>query len=163
MRVLGIDPGLRRCGWGVVEQAGARLRHVACGVVTSDASRSLAERLATLYDALEGVLTAHRPDAAAVEETFVNANGASTLKLGQARAVALLAPARAGLPVAEYAPRAIKKAVTGSGAADKDQIATMIRVLLPGATAKADAADALAVAVCHAHHAQSARSLAISA
>ena len=129
--------------------------------MTSDSGRSLAERLAELYDALEGVLTAHEPQAAAVEETFVNANGASTLKLGQARAVALLAPARAGLAVAEYAPRAIKKAVTGSGAADKNQIATMIRVLLPGTNATADAADALAVAVCHVHHAQSARSLAM--
>jgi crossover junction endodeoxyribonuclease RuvC len=150
MRVIGIDPGLRRMGWGVVEQRGGRLSAVAQGVCRSGEG-ALAERLAALYEALEGVLHAHAPDAAAVEQTFVNRDAAGTLKLGQARAVALLVPARAGIPVAEYAPNAVKKAVVGVGHADKGQVEHMVRMLLPGALPEsADAADALAIALCHA-------------
>ena len=157
MRVLGLDPGLRVTGWGVVESDGARLRHVANGRVTSDDSRPLAERLVQLYDGLMAVVEAHTPDAAAVEETFVNKNPASTLKLGVARGVVLLAPARAGLPVAEYAANAIKKSVVGVGHAAKEQVQMMVQRLLPGVVlAGADAADALAAAICHVHHASTA-------
>ncbi|MCA8929386.1 MAG: crossover junction endodeoxyribonuclease RuvC [Alphaproteobacteria bacterium] len=150
MRVIGIDPGLRRTGWGVIEVDGDRLRHVADGVCASGEG-DLAIRLARLYDDLEAVFAAHAPDAAAVEQTFVNKDAAGTLKLGQARAVALLVPARAGLPVAEYAPNAVKKAVVGVGHADKAQVLHMVRLLLPGVEpASADATDALAIAICHA-------------
>lgn len=155
MRVIGFDPGLRRTGWGVVDVAGSRLTHVANGVCTTRVSTSgagsLAERLADLYAQLEQVILDHAPDQAAVEHTFVNKDAAGTLKLGQARAVSLLAPARRGIPVAEYAPNAVKKAVVGVGHADKDQIQHMVKLLLPGAAiGGADAADALAVAICHA-------------
>lgn len=150
MRVIGIDPGLRQTGWGVVESRGGRLAAVAHGLCRSGTG-GLAERLATLYDALETVIRAHAPDEAAVEHTFVSRDGAGTLKLGQARAVALLVPARAGIPVAEYAPNAVKKAVVGVGHADKAQVEHMVRMLLPGALPEsADAADALAIALCHA-------------
>jgi crossover junction endodeoxyribonuclease RuvC len=153
IRIIGIDPGLQRTGWGVIDSAGSRLSHVACGVILSDAKLSLAERLVMLHDGLAEVIATHRPDEAAVEETFVNTNPASTLKLGQARGIGLLVPARAGLPVGEYAANLVKKSVVGSGHADKTQIQAMIRVLLPTAnTASADAADALAVAITHAHH-----------
>jgi crossover junction endodeoxyribonuclease RuvC len=153
VRLLGIDPGLRHTGWGVIDVVGNRLTHVADGAVHSDASCSLAERLVQLHDALSAVLERYAPDEAAVEETFVNANAASTLKLGQARAVALLVPALAGLAVAEYANNMVKKAVVGQGRADKAQVQAMIRLLLPGcAITTPDAADALAVAICHAHH-----------
>jgi crossover junction endodeoxyribonuclease RuvC len=153
MRVIGIDPGLRRLGWGVIETDGPRLRHLGCGTVSSGAG-SLAERLCRLYDGLAEIVALYAPDEAAVEETFVNRDGAATLKLGQARGVALLVPARAGLKVAEYAPNAVKKAVVGVGHADKRQVEHMVRMQLPGAEPeKADAADALAVAICHAHHA----------
>ncbi|GGE38938.1 crossover junction endodeoxyribonuclease RuvC [Agaricicola taiwanensis] len=153
IRILGIDPGLRRTGWGVIDSAGSRLSYVACGVILSNDKLSLAERLSALYDGIASVIVAHRPDEAAVEETFVNTNPASTLKLGQARGIGLLAPARAGLPVGEYAANLVKKSVVGSGHADKGQIQAMIRVLLPAAsTTSADAADALAVAITHAHH-----------
>ncbi|MGF1625240.1 MAG: crossover junction endodeoxyribonuclease RuvC [Alphaproteobacteria bacterium] len=153
MRLLGIDPGLQRTGWGIIDVVGTRLRHVANGVVTSDAQRPIAERLAELYDGLAAMIALHRPAAAAVEETFVNKNPTTTLKLGLARGVALLAPARAGLPVGEYPANLIKKTVVGAGHADKRQIAAMVQVLLPGcAIAGPDAADALAVAICHAHH-----------
>jgi crossover junction endodeoxyribonuclease RuvC len=152
VRLIGLDPGLRCTGWGVIDASGTRLRHVANGSVRSDADGSLAARLAQLFDGLNRVLDAWRPDAAAVEETFVNQNPGSTLKLGQARGVALLAPALRGIPVAEYAPNRIKKSVVGVGHADKAQIRLMVGVLLPGvALAGPDAADALAVAVCHAH------------
>lgn len=154
MRILGIDPGLRRCGWGVVSDDGGRLRHVAHGVLTPPTTGALAIRLEALYALLEAVVAQHAPDAAAVEETYVNDHPQSALKLGHARAVCLLAPARAGIAVAEYAPSVIKKAVVGRGQAEKGQVAMMIGVLLPGAKASADAADALAVAICHAHHAQ---------
>ena len=153
MRLLGIDPGLQRTGWGIIDVVGTRLRHVANGVVPSTSALPIAERLAELYDGLEAVISEHGPIDAAVEETFVNKNPTTTLKLGLARGVALLAPARAGLPVAEYPANLIKKTVVGAGHADKRQIDAMVQVLLPGiAIAGPDAADALAVAICHAHH-----------
>ncbi len=153
VRLLGLDPGLRHTGWGVIDVSGNRLTHVADGAVHSDGDRPLAERLCQIHDALTGVLERYRPDEAAVEETFVNNNAVSTLKLGQARAVALLVPALAGLSVAEYANNMVKKAVVGQGRADKTQVQAMVRLLLPGcAITTPDAADALAVAICHAHH-----------
>ncbi|MBF9034637.1 crossover junction endodeoxyribonuclease RuvC [Rhodobacterales bacterium HKCCE2091] len=149
MRVIGIDPGLRRMGWGVIEARAGRLSHVASGTCES-AAGDLAARLLQLHVALTEVIRAHAPDAAAVEQTFVNRDGAATLKLGQARGVALLVPAQAGLPVAEYAPNAVKKAVVGVGHADKRQIGHMVRLTLPGAAPEgADAADALAIALAH--------------
>lgn len=156
MRILGIDPGLRRCGWGVVDAKCGRAGFVACGVVTPPTDAPLSDRLHALFAGIGDVIDLHSPDETAIEETFVNANPQSALKLGAARAAAMLAPANAGLVVAEYSPRLIKQAVTGTGGADKTQVATMIRVLLPGASAAgkaltADAADALAVAICHAH------------
>jgi crossover junction endodeoxyribonuclease RuvC len=155
MRLIGLDPGLRKTGWGVIEVEGSRLRHIANGLVTSDGDEPTAIRLAQIYDGLAAILAEQRPDLAAVEETFVNTNATTTLKLGLARGAVLLAPARAGLPVAEYSANAIKKAVVGVGHADKTQIQMMVRRLLPGvAFAGPDAADALAVAICHAHHTQ---------
>ena len=152
IRILGLDPGLRRTGWGVVICEGSRLVHVAHGVVRAPDAGPLAGRLLCLFEALAEIIALHRPDEAAVEEVFVNMNPASTLKLGQARAASLIAPARAGLPVAEYATRLVKKAVVGTGAADKNQIGFMVRRLLPGAGETcADSADALAVAIAHAH------------
>ncbi len=152
IRILGLDPGLRRTGWGVIAVEGARLSWIAHGVIAPPDSLPLAERLLRLFDGIADVITLHAPHEAAVEEVFVTANGQSTLKLGQARAMALVAPARAGLPVAEYAARYVKKAVVGAGGADKDQIAFMIARLLPTAGGPtADAADALAVAITHAH------------
>lgn len=157
MRVLGIDPGLRNTGWGVIEVEGSRLRHIANGTVHS-AGDDLGARLVTLYRGLCAVIVAHAPDAAAVEQTFVNKDATGTLKLGQARGIAMLAPAEAGLTVGEYAPNAVKKAVVGVGHAQKEQVQHMVRVHLPGvAFAGADAADALAIAICHAHHLQSRR------
>ena len=154
-RILGIDPGLRHTGWGVIEASGNRLIHVANGRVSADDKLPMAERLAAIFDGLAETIARWSPDEAAIEETFVNQNPASTLKLGQARGAAMLAPAKAGLPVAEYAANAIKKAVVGAGHADKAQIQMMVGRLLPGVTfAGPDAADALAVAICHAHHAQ---------
>jgi crossover junction endodeoxyribonuclease RuvC len=159
LRILGLDPGLRRTGWGVVAVDGARLTHVAHGVIRPDETAEFAIRLLTLFEAICGVISAHAPDEAAVEETFVNTNASSTLKLGHARAACLIAPARAGLPVAEYAATVVKKAVVGTGAADKAQVGFMIRRLLPTAgETTADAADALAVAIAHAH-ARKARTL----
>ena len=153
VRILGLDPGLRRTGWGVVAVSGARLAHVAHGVIAPPDSLPFAERLLTLFEGLAEVIAAHAPDEAAVEETFVNANPRSALKLGHARACCLVAPARAGLTVAEYAASVVKKAVVGAGAAEKDQVGFMIRRLLPTAgDTTADAADALAVAITHAHH-----------
>ena len=151
-RVLGLDPGLRRTGWGVIESVDNRLRHVGHGVVDTDARSSVPERLCALHEGLAAVLARHAPDEAAVEETFVNRNPESTLKLGLARGVVLLAPAQAGLSVHEYAANRIKKALVGAGHADKEQVALMVRHLLPGVgAAPADATDALAVAICHAH------------
>ena len=152
LRILGLDPGLRRTGWGVVACAGSRLSLVSHGVIAVAEGPPMAERLHRLLEAICGVVAAHAPDEAAVEEVFVNANGRSSLLLGQARACALLAPARAGLPVAEYNTVTVKKAVTGTGGADKGQVGFMVRRLLPGVgEAGADACDALAVAVTHAH------------
>ena len=154
MRVLGIDPGLRRTGWGVIDAEGSRLIHVANGAVLSDAELGTADRLLQLHEGLMAVIEAHDPQAAAVEETLVNKNAGSTLKLGLARGVALLVPARAGLTVAEYLPMVVKKSVVGTGHAAKEQVAMMVKRLLPGCEiASADAGDALAVAICHAHHA----------
>ncbi len=154
MRVIGIDPGLRHMGWGVIDVAGSRLSHVANGICHSEGV-DLAQRLLSLHGQLERILASHRPSHAAVEQTFVNSNGTATLKLGQARAIALLVPAQAGLAVAEYAPNTVKKVVVGVGHAQKQQVEHMVRLQLPGVQiAGADAADALAIALCHAHHAQ---------
>lgn len=156
IRIIGLDPGLRRTGWGVIEVEGNRLGYIACGSVETDDATSLALRLVALHDGLARVLADHAPAEAAVEQTFVNKDGAATLKLGQARGIALLAPALLGLPVAEYAPNQVKKTVVGAGHADKAQIRMMLGVLLPKAAPKtADAADALAIAITHAHHRQS--------
>ena len=153
IRIIGIDPGLRRTGWGVVECAGSRLGFVGAGTVRSDPGAPLADRLMQLHDGLTAALSAHAPLEAAVEATFVNRDAAATLKLGQARGVAMLVPARAGILVAEYAPNAVKKAVVGAGHADKRQIRMMVSVLLPRAEFDGDdSADALAIAICHAHH-----------
>ncbi len=152
MLIIGLDPGLGTTGWGIVARNGSRLSHIANGQVKTDPKAPLAQRLVTLDRELADVILAHRPDSGAVEEVFVNTNPQSTLKLGQARGVCLLALARAGLPVAEYATRLVKKALVGTGGADKAQVQAMLRVLLPGVKlAGADAADALAVAICHAH------------
>jgi crossover junction endodeoxyribonuclease RuvC len=152
-RILGLDPGLCNLGWGVVDWDGARLTFVACGTLRSAPQETMGDRLAALFAGLEGVLTAWAPAEAAVEETFVNGNARSALKLGQARGIALLVPARAGLSIAEYAPNSVKKTVTGTGHADKAQIRAMIRYLLPKAAPETpDAADALAVAITHAHY-----------
>jgi len=155
MRVLGIDPGLRNTGWGIVDVDGPRLRHVANGVVHSQAG-DLGPRLLALYLGLKAVIAEHAPDAAAVEQTFVNKDAAGTLKLGQARGIALLAPSEAGLTIGEYAPNDVKKAIVGVGHAQKGQVEHMVRFQLPGVIlAGPDAADALAIAICHAHHLQS--------
>lgn len=152
IRILGIDPGLTCTGFGVIEAQGAKLAHIANGSIATKAGLPLAERLAQLYRALDVVVSQHAPQAVAVEMTFVNADAGGALKLGQARAVALLVPALAGLQVAEYAPNLVKKAVVGAGHADKAQIRAMVERLLPRAQiGGADAADALAIAICHAH------------
>lgn len=160
MRLLGLDPGLRRTGWGVIDAEGNRLRYVACGLIAVPEKGSLAGRLAALFRALNETLDRFAPDQAAVEESFANQNPASTLKLGLARGVVILAPAERGIPVFEYAANLIKKSVTGAGHAEKRQVEAMVRKLLPGADAEsADAADALATAICHAHHAATRRRL----
>lgn len=155
MRVLGVDPGLRTTGWGVIDSVSGRLRHVANGACRSEGD-DLAERLLSIHRQLSAVVARHAPDAAAVEQTFVNRDGAGTLKLGQARGVAVLALAQAGLAVGEYAPNAVKKAVVGVGLAAKQQVDHMVRMQLPGVEIEGpDAADALAVALCHAFRLQS--------
>jgi crossover junction endodeoxyribonuclease RuvC len=155
MRLLGLDPGLQRTGWGIIEVTGTRLRHVADGAIVSQASLPLARRLVQLHEGLVEVIARYRPEAAAVEESFVNRNPSSTLKLGLARGVALLVPALAGLPVTEYPANLVKKSVVGAGHAGKEQVQAMVRRLLPACMPSgADAADALAVAICHAHHAE---------
>jgi len=152
MLIIGLDPSLSCTGWGIVAKSGNRLSHVANGQVRTDPRASLPERLVTIDRELTDVLARHRPTHCAVEEVFVNKNPQSTLKLGQARGVCLLALARAGLPISEYATRLVKKALVGTGGAEKAQVQAMLRVLLPGVQlAGADAADALAVAICHAH------------
>lgn len=152
IRILGLDPGLRKTGWGVISVDGARLSHVAHGVVAPAVGAPFSERLLCLFEAIGAVIETHGPHEAAIEETFVTANGSSTLKLGHARAAAMLAPAKVGLSVAEYAAKEVKKAVVGTGGADKDQVAFMVARLLPAAgSPTADAADALAIAITHAH------------
>jgi crossover junction endodeoxyribonuclease RuvC len=152
MLILGLDPSLTCTGWGIVAKSGNRLSHIANGQIKTDPKASLAERLVTIDAELADVIARHRPDQAAVEEVFVNKNPQSTLKLGQARGVCMLAAAKAGLPVAEYATRLVKKAIVGTGGAEKAQVQAMLGVLLPGVKlAGADAADALAVAIAHAH------------
>ena len=154
MRIIGIDPGLRNLGWGVIEVTGNRLSHLGNGVCRSEGA-DLAQRLLSLHVQLSEVVAAFRPAAAAVEQTFVNKDGAGTLKLGQARGIAMLVPAQAGIPVGEYAPNTVKKTVVGVGHAAKGQIAHMVAMQLPGVQiAGPDAADALAIAICHAHHGQ---------
>ena len=158
VRVIGIDPGLRRTGWGVVDQDGNAVRFVASGTIRPDNKLPLALRLATVHDGLSAIIREWHPDEAAIEETFVNKDARATLKLGQARGVAMLVPALAGLPVAEYAPNQVKKTVIGVGHADKKQVSMMVKVLLPKATFDSeDAADALAIAMCHAHQRPAAR------
>jgi crossover junction endodeoxyribonuclease RuvC len=153
VRILGIDPGLRFTGWGILESEGNRLRHVADGVISTEAISDVPLRLKALDDALAEILQNFQPDEAAVEETYVNRNATATLKLGYARGVCLLAPARRGISVFEYGAKTVKLSVVGTGGADKVQVGLMVRRLLPGAAQKrADAADALAVAICHAHH-----------
>jgi crossover junction endodeoxyribonuclease RuvC len=156
IRILGIDPGLRRTGWGVVEIAGNRLGFIGCGSVISDDRDDMATRLLAIHNGLMRILDEFRPDEAAVEATFVNKDAQATLKLGQARGIAMVVPAKAGVPVAEYAPNVVKKSIVGAGHGDKVQVRMMIGVLLPKADpATHDAADALAIAVTHAHHRQS--------
>lgn len=158
VRIIGIDPGLRKCGWGIIDAVDNRLSFVAAGTVTPPIAGSLAERLVVLAAGIADVLSLHHPDEAAVEETFVNAGPRSALILGQARGVVLLTPAQHGLEVAEYATNLVKKSVVGTGHAEKNQVELMVRTLLPTASFKgADAADALAVAICHAHHRVSAQ------
>lgn len=160
MIILGLDPGLAATGWGVIESEGNRLRHIGHGTVKTPATAPLADRLLTLYAGLEAVIAAHACAAAAIEEVFVNVNPQSTLKLGQARGVVMLAAARGGMPVAEYATRLVKKAIVGVGSADKNQVHAMVERLLPGTKVTgSDAADALAVAIAHAHLAPRARLL----
>jgi crossover junction endodeoxyribonuclease RuvC len=155
-RILGIDPGLRRTGWGVIESDGNRLIFVGCGSVEPREELPLASRLLAIHEGLAGVLADFKPLEAAVEQTFVNKDGVATLKLGQARGVAMLAPAMFGIAVSEYAPNQVKKTVVGAGHADKNQILMMLKILLPKAEPKSpDAADALAIAITHAHHRQS--------
>ncbi len=155
MKILGIDPGLQKTGWGVVEAVDNRLSFLGCGLIQTTASLTLAERLCQIDEGMQAVIKEWQPDEAAIEETFVNANPASALKLGCARGVAMVVPARAGLPVHEYAANLIKKSVVGNGHATKDQVEMMVRTLIPlaGRAMGADEADAIAIAICHAHHA----------
>ncbi|MFU1477733.1 crossover junction endodeoxyribonuclease RuvC [Roseovarius sp. C7] len=162
MRVLGIDPGLRNLGWGVIDVSGSRLSHVANGVCHSTGA-DLAQRLLSLHIQLTEIVTRFSPDTAAIEQTFVNKDGVATLKLGQARGIALLVPAQAGLSVGEYAPNRVKKTVVGVGHADKGQIAHMVKMQLPGANPESpDAADALAIAICHAHYTRGGQELRVA-
>ena len=164
VRIVGIDPGLRRTGWGIVDSDGVRLSYVASGHLVSDPEAELAFRLREIYEGLSGVISSWKPTEAAVEETFVNENARATLKLGQARGMALLAPAMKGLKVAEYAPNLIKKTVVGAGHAEKKQIQVMVGFLLPKARFEsADEADALAIAICHANHRRTLAALAARA
>jgi crossover junction endodeoxyribonuclease RuvC len=151
MRLLGLDPGLRITGWGIIESDGQRLRHIAHGTIRSQGELTLAQRLGELFVGVQQVIAQYQPAEAAIEQTFVNKNPESTLKLGHARGVVMLAPAHVGLPVHEYGANQVKKSVVGVGHAGKDQVSMMVRRLLPGVSAEADAADALAVAICHAH------------
>jgi crossover junction endodeoxyribonuclease RuvC len=153
IRILGLDPGLNHTGWGVIESEGNRLKYIACGRINPPAAAEMGNRLAFLHTELCKVITAQQPDEAAVEETFVNKNAASALKLGMARGVVMMAPASSGVSVAEYSANLVKKSVSGYGHAEKEQLAKMVKVFLPTAEMESpDAADALAVAICHAHH-----------
>lgn len=152
MRIIGIDPGLQRTGWGIIDVAGNKLTHISHGVVQTNAKAPTSERLVQIFSGLMQMIELWQPTEAAIEETFVNRNPASALKLGLARGVGMLTPARAGLAVAEYPANLVKKSVVGAGHAEKEQVQMMIKVLLPGVEASSDAADALAVAICHAHH-----------
>lgn len=161
MRILGIDPGLNKTGWGIIEYNNNALSYVASGVITSAVNLSMAERLCTIDTELSKIIALYKPETSAIEETFINKSGSSSLKLGMARGVAFLAPARAGIDVGEYSANHIKKSVVGAGHADKKQIQMMVKVLLPRADFKsADAADALAIAICHAHNQEIKRKLA---
>ncbi len=152
-RIIGIDPGLRRCGWGIVESSGNQLKFIACGVITPPVNGALANRLVFLFEAISALIDKYSPDEAAVEETFVSAGARSALQLGQARGIALMTPASFGLPVGEYAANLVKKSVVGTGHADKNQMQLMVKTLLPTADfSSADDADALAIAITHAHH-----------
>ena len=162
IRILGIDPGLRRCGWGLVDVRGSKISFLACGTIMPDTKAEMSVRLLHLFREMRTVIDQYKPDRAAIEDTFMNNNAASALKLGAARAAAMLAPADAGLGVENYAPRTIKKAIVGTGRADKAQMAAMVALLLPGCSAKADEADALAIAICCANHAPLASALATS-
>lgn len=155
MRIIGIDPGLQRTGWGIIDSVGNKLTHISHGVVATHPKMPTAERLQQIFDGLTQMMTLWQPTEAAIEETFVNKNPASSLKLGLARGVAMVAPAKMGLAVAEYPANLVKKSVVGAGHAEKEQVQAMIKMLLPGVEASSDAADALAVAICHAHHAMS--------
>ncbi|MCK4944927.1 MAG: crossover junction endodeoxyribonuclease RuvC [Alphaproteobacteria bacterium] len=155
MRVIGIDPGLQRTGWGIIDVSGNSLTHISHGVVTTGSKWATSERLIKIFDSLMQMMTLWHPNEAAIEETFVNSNPASSLKLGLARGVAMVAPAKMGIIVAEYSANVVKKSVVGAGHAEKEQVQAMIKILLPGVEASHDAADALAVAICHAHHAMS--------
>ncbi len=153
MRILGIDPGLNNTGWGIIEQNQNTLSFVACGVIKPDAKADTGDRLYTIDAELEKIIGLYKPHTAAIEETFVNKSPASSLKLGMARGVAFIAPARSGIDIAEYGANKVKKSVVGAGHATKDQIQMMVKILLPKADFKSeDAADALAIAICHAHH-----------
>ena len=152
IRILGIDPGLQRAGWGIIEQDGSLLKHIAHGVIATPQKEEMSARLAYLFHGLNDVIQRYNPDEAAVEEVFLNKNPGSTLKLGMARGVCMVVPSQHGLSVAEYGANKIKKAVVGVGHADKTQMEVMVSVLLPGCGAKSDAADALGVAICHSHH-----------
>lgn len=152
MRIIGIDPGLQRTGWGIIDVVGNKLTHISHGVVATDSKAAASVRLVQIFDELIKMITLWQPEEAAIEETFVNKNAVSSLKLGQARGVAMAAPAKLGLSVAEYPANLVKKSVVGAGHAEKEQVQAMIKVLLPGVEASSDAADALAVAICHAHH-----------
>lgn len=152
MRIIGIDPGLQRTGWGIIDVAGNKLTQISHGVVKTNSKDDLAVRLLEIFEGLTKMITLWQPNVAAIEETFVNQNPASALKLGLARGAAMLAPARAGLEVSEYPANLVKKSIVGAGHAEKHQVQAMIKILLPGVEASSDAADALAVAICHAHH-----------
>ncbi len=153
IRILGIDPGLRRTGWGVIETHGNKLRHLASGVITAKTTLALSDRLQIIFRELGACVALHQPDCAAIEGSFVSVNAGSAMKLGHARAAAMLAASNHGLSVAEYAPRTVKQALVGTGAADKAQVAAMVAMLLPGTKTSGDEADALSLAICHAHHA----------
>jgi crossover junction endodeoxyribonuclease RuvC len=157
MKILGIDPGLQKTGWGIIEAEGNRLHYIACGLIKTNSDLSLAERLRQIDEGMQAVMDMHKPEESAIEETFVNNNAASALKLGCARGVAMVVPARAGIAVHEYAANLIKKSVVGNGHATKDQVEMMVRTLIPavGRGLGADEADAIAIAICHAHHASS--------